>query len=50
MSMAIEQPIAPSDCRLLLAIAFTSQAKGKADGEPLSMNLHNGLGALYRKV
>ena len=34
MSMASEQPIAPSDGRLLLGAAFSSQAKGEADGEP----------------
>ena len=34
MSMASEQPIAPSDGRLLLGVAFSAQAKGEADGEP----------------
>ena len=34
MSMASEQPIAPSDGRLLLELAFSSEAKDKAAGEP----------------
>jgi hypothetical protein len=34
MSMASEQPIAPPDGRLLLGVAFSSQTKGEADGEP----------------
>jgi len=33
ISMAPEEPIAPPDGRLLLAAAFTSEAKGKVDGE-----------------
>ena len=35
MSMAGQQPIAPSDGRLLLGAAFSSEAKGGADGEAL---------------
>jgi hypothetical protein len=33
-NMAPEEPIAPSDGRLLLGLAFASEAKGKAAGDP----------------